>query len=248
MTVEAGPPSGDRQRARGTTSKMDVEEPHLDFEGAEGLLSHRDMNTSGQWEERRGDEDIQDKLLLSCCTAELHIERVSLRPITEYWVYSDDQHDLADCAGGETFITPPSTPVPRRPCPFIPVPGSLTADACAASSGGTSADTCAPISSLCRATCSDRDALSPGCCDGDPVCAAAHLHLLGESLSLIGHHLQETNKAVSASSSASLLLDSLLCAVAPLIGLTEQVPELRSCTRHTLRSTMENISYLMPGL
>lgn len=41
-------------------------------------------------------------------------------------------------------------------------------------------------------------------------------------------------KAVSASSSASLLLDSLLCAVAPLIGLTEQVPELRSCTRHTL--------------
>ncbi|KAF6718001.1 HMG box-containing protein 4 [Oryzias melastigma] len=28
---------------------------------------------------------------------------------------------------------------------------------------------------------------------GDPVSAAAHLHLLGESLSLIGQHLQETN-------------------------------------------------------
>jgi len=41
-------------------------------------------------------------------------------------------------------------------------------------------------------------------------------------------------KVVSVSSSASLLLDSLLCALAPLIGLTAQIPELRSCTQHTL--------------
>ncbi|XP_051239843.1 uncharacterized protein LOC127354160 isoform X5 [Dicentrarchus labrax] len=89
---------------------------------------------------------------------------------------------------------------------------------------------------------------SPGCCDLDPVSAAAHLHLLGESLSLIGHHLQETNKVVSLSSSSSLLLDSLLCALAPLISLTEVIPELRSCTQHTLASTLENIAYVMPGL
>ncbi|KAE8300038.1 HMG domain-containing protein 4 HMG box-containing protein 4 [Larimichthys crocea] len=63
---------------------------------------------------------------------------------------------------------------------------------------------------------------------------SAHLHLLGESLSLIGHHLQETDKMVSVPGSLSLLLDSLLCALAPLICLTTEIPELRSCTQHTL--------------
>ncbi|XP_037328403.2 uncharacterized protein LOC119218234 isoform X2 [Pungitius pungitius] len=221
------------------------------FQRVEGLLD-REMNPSdnmecpglphaypiclpqGQWEERRGEEDIQ--LSRSCCTAEVPIERGSLSPITEYWGYSNDQHNMADCAGGGTFTSPRNTPVTPGPCPVVPVPGSAIAAAFAASTGGTSSDTCAPISPVCSPTSSDWDAPSPGCCDGDPVCAAAHLHLLGESLSLIGHHLQETNKTVSASSSASLLLDSLLCAVAPLIGLTAQ------------RSTLENISYLMPGL
>lgn len=41
-------------------------------------------------------------------------------------------------------------------------------------------------------------------------------------------------KMVSMSSSLSLLLDSLLCSLAPLIYLTAQIPELRSCTQHTL--------------
>ncbi|XP_027139441.1 uncharacterized protein hmgxb4b isoform X4 [Larimichthys crocea] len=84
--------------------------------------------------------------------------------------------------------------------------------------------------------------------DTPPVSAAAHLHLLGESLSLIGHHLQETDKMVSVPGSLSLLLDSLLCALAPLICLTTEIPELRSCTQHTLSSTLENISYVMPGM
>ncbi|XP_041790069.1 uncharacterized protein LOC121604575 isoform X2 [Chelmon rostratus] len=88
----------------------------------------------------------------------------------------------------------------------------------------------------------------PGCSKPDPVSAAAHLHLLGESLSLIGHHLQETNKMVSVSSSLSLLLDSLLCALAPLICLTTEIPELQSDTQHTLASTLENIAYVMPGM
>ncbi|KAM8879740.1 uncharacterized protein hmgxb4b isoform 2-T2 [Spinachia spinachia] len=262
--------------------------------GAEGLLN-REMHPSdniescgfppaypiclpqGQWEERRGEEDIQETLLRSCYTADVHIEWVvrldvaqfipsftstrhcflyffslflqaSPSPITEYWVYSGDQHNMADCAGGGTFITPPNTPVSHRPCPFTPVPVSVAAAASAASTGGTREDACAPIGPVCGPTSSDWDALSPGCSDGDPACAAAHLHLLGESLSLIGRHLQETNKAVSVSCSASLLLDSLLCAAAPLIGLTAQIPQLESCTRHTLRSTLENISYLMPGL
>ncbi|XP_022622572.1 HMG domain-containing protein 4-like isoform X5 [Seriola dumerili] len=125
---------------------------------------------------------------------------------------------------------------------------------------------CLPIQSVCHTTDGEReveegksptgsalDTLrstsdSPSCSDRGPVSAAAHLHLLGESLSLIGHHLQETDKMVSMSSSLSLLLDSLLCALAPLICLTAQIPELRSCTEHTLASTLENISYVMPGL
>ncbi|XP_024145760.1 HMG domain-containing protein 4 isoform X2 [Oryzias melastigma] len=83
---------------------------------------------------------------------------------------------------------------------------------------------------------------------GDPVSAAAHLHLLGESLSLIGQHLQETNKMVCLSSSFSLLLDSMLCALAPLMSLTSQIPELSGCTDCTLASSLENFAYLMPGL
>ncbi|XP_054460115.1 HMG box-containing protein 4-like [Anoplopoma fimbria] len=173
----------------------------------------------------------------------------------EYRVYLDNQHNMADCP----VITPAATPVTHRPCPFIPVPGSVTAAATAVSSVVKSVvsspmmDTSAPISSMCSPTSSAWDTLrstsmSPGCSDQDPVSAAAHLHLLGESLSLIGLHLQETNKTVSMSSSLSLLLDSLLCALAPLLCLTAQIPELRSCTQHTLPSTLENISYVMPGL
>ncbi|XP_033479168.2 uncharacterized protein hmgxb4b isoform X3 [Epinephelus lanceolatus] len=55
-------------------------------------------------------------------------------------------------------------------------------------------------------------------------------------------------KMISMSSSLSLLLDSLLCALAPLICLSAQIPELRSCTQHTLASALENIAYVMPGL
>lgn len=110
------------------------------------------------------------------------------------------------------------------------------------------------------------------CSERCPVCAAAHLHLLGESLCLIGWHLRTTDvrgthllhcccsilqnnivlflllimrlnsvhslgavqKLVNPSSSCSLLLDSLLCALAPLMCLTAEIPELRSCTQHQL--------------
>ncbi|KAG7236754.1 hypothetical protein INR49_029522 [Caranx melampygus] len=63
-------------------------------------------------------------------------------------------------------------------------------------------DTCSPFSPLCSATGSAWDALrftsqTPGCYDRDPVNAAAHLHLLGESLSLIGQHLRETDVTMS---------------------------------------------------
>ncbi|XP_029285627.1 uncharacterized protein hmgxb4b isoform X2 [Cottoperca gobio] len=200
----------------------------------------------GGWEER-GEEDIQDKLLHSCCTAEGSIDQASPSSMLEYWVYPDSQHNMALCP-----VTRSITPVTHRPRPVI----SLTSSESSVVNPmvlSPMTDTCSPISSMCSPTSSAWDTLtftssSPGCSDQDPVSAAAHLHLLGESLSLIGNHLQETNKMVSMSSSLSLLLDSLLCALAPLICLTAQIPELRSCTQHTLASTLENIAYVMPGL
>ncbi|KAG7459497.1 hypothetical protein MATL_G00211340 [Megalops atlanticus] len=82
----------------------------------------------------------------------------------------------------------------------------------------------------------------------DPIDAAAHLQLLGESLSLIGHRLQETEGMVAVSGSLSVLLDSILCALGPLACLTTQVPELNGCPRHVLSNTLDNIAYVMPGL
>ncbi|XP_067314906.1 HMG box-containing protein 4-like isoform X2 [Pseudorasbora parva] len=84
--------------------------------------------------------------------------------------------------------------------------------------------------------------------DVDPIDAAAHLQLLGESLSLIGRRLQETEGMVTVSGSLSVLLDSVLCALGPLTCLTTQVPELNGCPHHVLSNTLDNIAYVMPGL
>ncbi|XP_030284963.1 uncharacterized protein hmgxb4b isoform X2 [Sparus aurata] len=209
-----------------------------------------------RWVIRGGQENIQDRLLHSCCPAEVSIDQKSQSSTLEYWVYLDNQHNMADCPVTR-FIAPPATSVTQRPCLFTPVPGTVTA--LKMSSVGNSAvsspmkDTCSPANSMCSPPGSAWDTLrstsrSPSCSDQCPVSAAAHLHLLGESLFLIGHHLQETNKIVSMSSSLSLLLDSLLCALAPLLCLTAEIPELSSCTQQTLASTLENIAYVMPGM
>ncbi|KAM9844285.1 HMG domain-containing protein 4a [Aulostomus maculatus] len=84
--------------------------------------------------------------------------------------------------------------------------------------------------------------------DVDPIDAAAHLQLLGESLSLIGHRLQETEGMVAVSGSLSVLLDSILCALGPLTCLTAQIPQLNGCPRNVLSKTLDNIAYIMPGL
>uniref|UniRef100_A0AAY4CVF6 HMG box domain-containing protein n=1 Tax=Denticeps clupeoides TaxID=299321 RepID=A0AAY4CVF6_9TELE len=82
----------------------------------------------------------------------------------------------------------------------------------------------------------------------ESIDAAAHLQLLGESLSLIGHRLQETEGMVAVSGSLSVLLDSILCALGPLTCLTAQVPQLNGCPRNVLANTLDNIAYIMPGL
>ena len=57
----------------------------------------------------------------------------------------------------------------------------------------------------------------------EPIDAAAHLKLLGESLSVIGQRLTEHKGQIAVSGSLSVLLDSLLCAMGPLVCLTKQV-------------------------
>ncbi|XP_020503342.3 uncharacterized protein [Labrus bergylta] len=213
-----------------------------------GLLPSSPLCVSQDgWGLRSGGEDMQDKLLYLCCTAEGSVDQ-AIQSSLEFWVCPDNQHNVADCP-----LTPPTslpaTPVTHMPCPVVPVLGSAVKPMIPSPMTGT----CSPITSMCSPTGSAWDSLrsttwSPGSSDHDPVSAAAHLHLLGESLSLIGQHLQETTKTVSLPSGLSLLLDSLLCALVPLISLTSQIPELRSCTQHTLAPTLENINYLMPGL
>ncbi|KAM8930967.1 HMG domain-containing protein 4 isoform 2-T2 [Pelodytes ibericus] len=84
--------------------------------------------------------------------------------------------------------------------------------------------------------------------DTEPIDVAAHLQLLGESLSLIGHRLQETEGMVAVSGSLSVLLDSILCALGPLVCLTSHVPQLNGCPKQVLSNTLDNIAYVMPGL
>uniref|UniRef100_A0A8B9ENK5 HMG-box containing 4 n=1 Tax=Anser cygnoides TaxID=8845 RepID=A0A8B9ENK5_ANSCY len=72
----------------------------------------------------------------------------------------------------------------------------------------------------------------------DPIDVAAHLQLLGESLSLIGHRLQETEGMVAVSGSLSVLLDSIICALGPLACLTTQLPELNGCPKQVLVSSL----------
>ncbi|XP_055923431.1 HMG box-containing protein 4 [Eupeodes corollae] len=84
----------------------------------------------------------------------------------------------------------------------------------------------------------------------EPIDVAAHLKLLGDSLSIIGERLKEHEGQITVSGSLSVLLDSLLCSVAPLVCLTTQIPgmENRKGLNDTLHATMDNIAYIMPGL
>ncbi|CAJ1053525.1 uncharacterized protein LOC117815811 isoform X1 [Xyrichtys novacula] len=240
--------SGRREHS-GSGDEAELHEPD-----SSGILPAAPVCASqNRWGIRGGEEarlflDMQDKLLYVSDPAEGSIDQEIQSSVLEYWVCLDSQHNMADCPFTRTTSLP-VTPVTHRPCAVQPVQGSVLYPMLSSPVD----DTYSPITSMCSPTALAWDtlkstSLSPGSSDQDPVRAAAHLHLLGESLSLIGQHLQETHKTVSIPGSFSLLLDSLLCALVPLISLTLQIPELRNCTQHTLASTLENINYLMPGL
>ena len=83
----------------------------------------------------------------------------------------------------------------------------------------------------------------------EPIDAAAHLKLLGESLSVIGQRLSGSVGSIAVSGSLSVLLDSLLCAMGPLVCLTKQVPQLQDAVpQEKLNKILDNIAYVMPGL
>lgn len=84
----------------------------------------------------------------------------------------------------------------------------------------------------------------------DPVDTAAHLKLLGESLTIIGERLKEHEGQIAVSGSLSVLLDSLLCSLGPLLCLTTRIPglERKPQLSENLTATLDNIAYVMPGL
>ena len=81
-----------------------------------------------------------------------------------------------------------------------------------------------------------------------PIEIAAHLTLLGESLQIIGERLTEHEGQIAVSGSLSVLLDSLLCAMGPLICLTQYVPELNGAREEDLKQIVDNVAFIMPGL
>ncbi|EAT37641.1 AAEL010388-PA [Aedes aegypti] len=84
-----------------------------------------------------------------------------------------------------------------------------------------------------------------------PTDVAAHLKLLGDSLTIIGERLKEHEGQIAVSGSLSVLLDSLLCSLGPLMCLTIHIPGLESDTEHLkdlFQNTLDNIAYVMPGL
>ncbi|GBP42983.1 HMG box-containing protein 4 [Eumeta japonica] len=76
---------------------------------------------------------------------------------------------------------------------------------------------------------------------------SAHMRLLGESLTIIGERLKEHEGQIAVSGSVSVLLDTLLCSLTPLVCVTTIIPEIAP-PAEVLQDTLHNIAYIMPGL
>lgn len=83
----------------------------------------------------------------------------------------------------------------------------------------------------------------------DTTNIAAHFRLLGENLAIIGERLKEHEGQIAISGGLSVLLDSLLCSIGPLLCLTTQLPAVnKNDLEANLASILDNITYVMPGL
>ncbi|XP_015906020.1 HMG box-containing protein 4 [Parasteatoda tepidariorum] len=78
--------------------------------------------------------------------------------------------------------------------------------------------------------------------------SAAYLKLLGDSLSVIGQRLTEHEGQLAVSGIFSVLLDTILCVVGPLLCLTSESPVLNSLSQDVSKRTLDSIAYFMPGL
>ena len=81
-----------------------------------------------------------------------------------------------------------------------------------------------------------------------PIEVSSHLRLLGESLSQMGRRMYDQRDQATDSRSLTPLLDSTLCALAPLLALTSLDPRMNGCDPVTHSKTLENLSYIMPGI
>ena len=81
-----------------------------------------------------------------------------------------------------------------------------------------------------------------------PVDVASYLRILGESLSTIGRRLADTRPQAADARTLAPLMDATVCALAPLLALTTLDPRLDGCDRETHCRTLDNLSYIMPGV
>lgn len=83
-----------------------------------------------------------------------------------------------------------------------------------------------------------------------PIRMAAHLKILGESLDKIGKQLSQSQKSTSIvhGNQLSLLLDTALCSLGPLLALTTLDSRLDGCPRNVHHKILDDISYIMPNI
>lgn len=81
----------------------------------------------------------------------------------------------------------------------------------------------------------------------EPLDSAAFFSLLGESFSNLSAKTKTGTQTIQGAD--TVLLDSLLCAMVPLISLLRQIPELHDCVdQDTLKNCFSNIAHIVPGL
>lgn len=78
---------------------------------------------------------------------------------------------------------------------------------------------------------------------------AAYLSLLGESFTKLSAKTRKVESKVVIQGAECILLDSLVCALGPLLALTQQIPDLNGALEQTsVTNTFSNIAHIMPGL
>lgn len=81
-----------------------------------------------------------------------------------------------------------------------------------------------------------------------PMDVAAHLTMLGGNMTRLGMALDYLDNDVDATAMYSCLLDSLLCAIGPLLCLTRSISGLEDMPTDTFKKTLDHLAYFMPGV